>query len=171
MKSIHSSKPAANVHTSDFVAINSFKYFANRHFSTGTEPLVVVMNKIIRQQDPEFLDVLDAIQNGALKESNVNFLLLYCLSNLSSEEKDKFKEALHIVPTWKQTVPITVQYLKQLRVPFAKVIAKLSTKKVTGNNYCIKEYSYPILSSIDVEYVVMLLKNYVAELAIVNGYT
>eukprot|EP00957_Ditylum_brightwellii_P125967 9603724-Ditylum_brightwellii.AAC.1 len=73
------------------------------------------------------------------------------------------------MPTWKQTVPITVQYLKQFNVPIAKVVAKLSTKKVTGKNHCFKECSYPILSGIDVGAVVMLLKKYVAELAIVNG--
>eukprot|EP00957_Ditylum_brightwellii_P169976 12938116-Ditylum_brightwellii.AAC.1 len=65
------------------------------------------MDEVVRQQDTEFLGVLDAMQNGAMKESHVKFLLLRHLSNLSSGEKDKFKDALHIMPTWKQTVPIT----------------------------------------------------------------
>eukprot|EP00957_Ditylum_brightwellii_P124213 9468292-Ditylum_brightwellii.AAC.1 len=109
------------------------------------------------------------MQNGAAKESHVNFLLPRCLSQLSPEEKEKFKDALHIMPTWKQTVSITVQYLKQLNVPIAKFVAKLSTKKVTGKNHCIKVCVYPILSGIGVGAVVMLLKNCVAELGIVNG--
>eukprot|EP00957_Ditylum_brightwellii_P036299 2748997-Ditylum_brightwellii.AAC.1 len=145
MKSIHSSKPAVNVHTSDFVGVSSLKCFVNRHSSTGTESLVVMMDEVIRQQDPEFWGVLDAIQNGAIKESHVGFLVLHCLSNLLPEEKDKFKDALHIIPTWKQTVPTTVQYLKQLNIPITKVVAKISTKKVTGKNNCIKECSYPSL--------------------------
>eukprot|EP00957_Ditylum_brightwellii_P182378 13893591-Ditylum_brightwellii.AAC.1 len=73
------------------------------------------------------------------------------------------------MPTWKQTVPITVQYLEQLNVPITKVATKLSTKKVTGKKHCTKECSYPILGGIGVGVVVMLLKNYVAELGIVNG--
>eukprot|EP00957_Ditylum_brightwellii_P142865 10885782-Ditylum_brightwellii.AAC.1 len=127
------------------------------------------MGEVVRQKDPELLDVLDAIQNIEMKESHVNFLLSYCLSNLSSEEKEKFKDALHIMPTWKQTVPVTVQYLKQLNVPIDIIVAKLSTKKVTGKNHCIKEWHYPILSGIGTGAVVILLKKYVAELAIVNG--
>eukprot|EP00957_Ditylum_brightwellii_P105503 8042816-Ditylum_brightwellii.AAC.1 len=73
------------------------------------------------------------------------------------------------MPTWKQTVTITVQYLKELNVPIAKVVAKCSTKKVTEKNHCVKECSYPIISAIGVGAVVMLFKNYVAELGIVNG--
>eukprot|EP00957_Ditylum_brightwellii_P103398 7878987-Ditylum_brightwellii.AAC.1 len=73
------------------------------------------------------------------------------------------------MPTWKQTVPITVQYLKELNAPIAKVVAKFSTKKVTGKNHCVKECSYSIISGIGVGAVVMLLKNYVAELGIMNG--
>jgi hypothetical protein len=56
-----------------------------------------------------------------------------------------------------------------LNVPIAKVVAKLSTKKVTGKNHCIKDCSYPMLSGLGAGAVVMLLKNYVAELSIVNG--
>eukprot|EP00957_Ditylum_brightwellii_P164117 12495685-Ditylum_brightwellii.AAC.1 len=103
MKSIHSSKAAANVHTSDFAGTSSFDYFVNRHSSTGTESLVVVIDEVVRQQDPEFLDVLDTMQNGGMKDSHVHFLLSRHLSNLSSGEKDKFNDALHIMPTWKQT--------------------------------------------------------------------
>eukprot|EP00957_Ditylum_brightwellii_P051415 3898329-Ditylum_brightwellii.AAC.1 len=61
MKSIYSSKPAANVHTSGFVWTRSSNCVVNRHFSTGTESLVVVMDEVVRQQDPEFLDVLDTM--------------------------------------------------------------------------------------------------------------
>eukprot|EP00957_Ditylum_brightwellii_P168862 12852957-Ditylum_brightwellii.AAC.1 len=42
-------------------------------------------------------------------------------------------------------------------------------QKVTGKNHCVKVRSYPINSGIGVGAVVMLLKNYVAELGIVNG--
>ena len=73
------------------------------------------------------------------------------------------------MPTWKQTVPITVQYLKELNVPIAKVVAKFSTKKANAKNHFVKECSYPIISGIGVGAVVILLKNYVAELGIVNG--
>eukprot|EP00957_Ditylum_brightwellii_P080253 6104439-Ditylum_brightwellii.AAC.1 len=127
------------------------------------------MDEVVRQQDPEFLDVLNSMQNGAMKESHANFLLLRCLAQLSPEEKDKFKDAIHMIPTWKQTVPITVQYLKQLNVPIAKAAVKLLSNKVTGKNHCIKDCLYPILSGVGVGAVVMLLKNYVAELGIVNG--
>eukprot|EP00957_Ditylum_brightwellii_P051556 3909763-Ditylum_brightwellii.AAC.1 len=74
------------------------------------------------------------------------------------------------MPTWKHTVPITIQNLKELNVPIAKVVVKFSTKKVTGKNHCVEECSYPIISDIGVGAVVMLLKNYVAALGIVNGY-
>eukprot|EP00957_Ditylum_brightwellii_P153411 11676382-Ditylum_brightwellii.AAC.1 len=120
MNSIHGSKPAAKVLSSDFVGVSTFNCFLNRHPSTGTKSLVVMIDEVVRQQDLAFLDVLDAMQNRTMKDVHVNFLLLHCLSNLSLGEKDKFKDAPHIMPTWKQTVPITVQYLKHLNVPIAK---------------------------------------------------
>ena len=83
---------------SDFVGTSSFNCFINRHSSTGTKSLVVVMDEVVRQQDSDFLEVLDAMRYGAMKESHVNFLLSRHLSKLSPEDKEKIKDALHIMP-------------------------------------------------------------------------
>eukprot|EP00957_Ditylum_brightwellii_P027654 2090587-Ditylum_brightwellii.AAC.1 len=52
-----------------------------------------------------------------------------------------------------------------------RLLPNFQQQKVTGKNHCVKECYYSIISGVGVAVAVavMLLKNYVAELAIVNG--
>lgn len=104
-----------------------------------------------------------------MKDNHMEFILSRSLHNMSHDEQRNFVNALHIMPTWKQAIPITVEYLSKLNTPIAKIITKYSTKMTTGSNHAIKECSYPRISGLGVGAIVMLLKNYIAELGLMNG--
>ena len=169
MKGIHSMKQADREDSSDFVGKLSFHNFLRRDPDSGTISLVVLMDEVLRQQDNEFLNVLDAMRCGAMQECHVNFLLSRLLQDMPDDELRTFEKALHIMPTWKQAIPIVVEYLRSLNTPIARIFAQYSSKKGTKRNHCVSECSYPSLSGLGVGASVMLLKNYIPDVFIVNG--
>eukprot|EP00957_Ditylum_brightwellii_P198575 15134775-Ditylum_brightwellii.AAC.1 len=66
------------------------------------------MGEVLRQQDNEFLDVLQDMRYGTMQECHVNFFLSRLLQDMPDDELHTFKKALHIMPTWKQAIPIIV---------------------------------------------------------------
>eukprot|EP00957_Ditylum_brightwellii_P050570 3834775-Ditylum_brightwellii.AAC.1 len=74
MKGIHSMKQGNSEDSSDFIGKVSFHHFFQREPDSSTISLVVIMDQVLRQQDNEFLDVLDAIRYGTMQKCHVNFL-------------------------------------------------------------------------------------------------
>jgi len=90
------------------------------------------------------------------------------LDKLPQQEKLTFeRHALYVMPKWKDTVPITVKYLKWLGNPVVRVQAKYEHPGRT--NHMIKECNLPGLTALAVGAYVMLLLNYVVEEEQFNG--
>eukprot|EP00957_Ditylum_brightwellii_P108885 8306664-Ditylum_brightwellii.AAC.1 len=63
MKGIHSPKPANDPGCSDNIGRLAIESYLCRDKDSSTNPLVVLMDKVVRQQDKEFLNVLDLMRN------------------------------------------------------------------------------------------------------------
>eukprot|EP00957_Ditylum_brightwellii_P061683 4680747-Ditylum_brightwellii.AAC.1 len=127
------------------------------------------MDEVLRQQDNEFLDVLKAMRCGTMQECHVNFLLPMLLRDMPDDELRTFEKALHIIPTWKQAIPIIVEYLRSLSTLIARIFGQYNSKKGTKRNHCVSECSYHSLSGLGVGAAVMLFKNCIPDICIVNG--
>eukprot|EP00957_Ditylum_brightwellii_P019453 1467620-Ditylum_brightwellii.AAC.1 len=88
---------------------------------------------------------------------------------MPDDELRAFEKVLHIMPTWKQALPIIVEYLRSLSTPIVRIFGQYNSKKGTKRNYCVSECSYPSLSDLGVGAAVMLLKKYIPDICIVNG--
>ena len=92
--------------------------------------IVVIMDKVIRQTDPHFRNLLQKVRDGTMDDDAVDFLLGRHYSALSIEEREEFdKAALFLMPTWKRTKPITMKYLRQVGNPIAVIQADESALK------------------------------------------
>jgi hypothetical protein len=79
---------------------------------TNDEVIAIIMDKVIRQTDPDFRNLLQKVRDGTMDDEAVDFLLRQHYSSLSKEERESFnKDALFLMPTWKQTKPITKKCL------------------------------------------------------------
>jgi hypothetical protein len=56
----------------------------------------VIMDKVLRQDDMVYKNTLLGMRNGNMNEQDVEFLLSH---NLTDDEKEQFKNVLHLVPT------------------------------------------------------------------------
>ena len=91
------------------------------------------MDKVLRQNDPEFLTVLDNMTNGTLSVAESDFIESRCLNSMDEVERNTFKNAIHLVPTWQQTHEIVFKYLTEnFRAPIVKVISLYGTTRVSG---------------------------------------
>eukprot|EP00957_Ditylum_brightwellii_P192136 14625818-Ditylum_brightwellii.AAC.1 len=68
MKGIHNAKQSNSEDSSNFVGKVSFHNFLWREPDSGTISLGVLMDEVLRQQDNEFLDVLEAMRCGTMQE-------------------------------------------------------------------------------------------------------
>jgi len=129
--------------------------------------VVVVMDETHRQDNQEFLDCIQQMRDGEVTRASAELLFTRILEHLPEEEQKTFeKEALYAMPTWKDTVPVTVQYLKDLKTPVARVDAKFSFK---GINHAIKDIRLPVRNALAKGAIVMLLVNFVVEEGLFNG--
>jgi hypothetical protein len=55
-----------------------------------------------------------------LSAVDVDMICSCCLQNLSEEEQETFKNAIHLVPTWAEASSIVFYYLLNLGKPIAK---------------------------------------------------
>lgn len=78
----------------------------------NNEAIAVIIDKVIHQTDPYVWNLLQKVKDGTMDDSAVDFLLAGHYSSLSKEERESFnKDALFLLPTWKQTKPIPKKYL------------------------------------------------------------
>jgi hypothetical protein len=113
---------------------------------TNDGVIAVIMDKVIRQTDPDCRNLLQKVRDGTLDDDAVDFLLRRHYSSLSKEERESFdKDALFLMPTWKRTKPITKKYLLQVGNYIAVVKADESDLK-----YQIHSPDFSLIPSTDV---------------------
>eukprot|EP00957_Ditylum_brightwellii_P094788 7218071-Ditylum_brightwellii.AAC.1 len=76
---------------------------------------------------------------GKVQECHMNFLLSRLLRDMPADELRTFEKVLHIMPTWKQAIPILVEYLRLLSTPLARNFVKYNSKKGMKRNHCVSE--------------------------------
>eukprot|EP00957_Ditylum_brightwellii_P170828 13002228-Ditylum_brightwellii.AAC.1 len=87
---------------------------------------------------------------------------------MPDDELCTFEKVLHIMLTWKQAIPIIVEYLRFLSTPIARMFGQYNSKQGTKRNHCVSECSYPSFSGLGVGAAVMILKNYIPDICIIN---
>ena len=155
--------------SSDNIGRIAFNDFVNADHIETTDSVVVKMDYVLRQENPIFLKLLHNIRHGTMDDDDTDLLLSRCLDNLSSEEKDKFKNAIHLVPVWNMTDKIVYEYLVNLTSPIIKIRPIYSSIRASGENHCVSECSYPTKVALCEGAVVMLLRNFIVEYNIMNG--
>ena len=53
------------------------------------------MDQVLRQDNPEFLNILNGMRNGSLESKDVDIILSRCLDKLSKNDRESFKDAIH----------------------------------------------------------------------------
>ena len=161
------SKPVGDANAADALGRQVFRNFLNPPNDREVS-IVIVMDKTLRQTDEHFKASIQQMRYGNVSRSSAELLVSRCSDTISDEERKFFEEeALYILPTWKETVPITIQYLKGLKPPIARIDAKFNVNR--GVNHCLKEINMPVRSALALGAKVMLLTNYVVEWGTYNG--
>ena len=105
---------------------------------------------------------------GAIDKDEVEFLKSRMLSNLSTDERDKFiNEGLWLMPTWARTKEITLLYLKDIGNPIAIIHSDTSGVKFPA--HMKNKKVVPDKNILMVGARAMLLVNYVTEENLYNG--
>lgn len=103
---------------------------------------MVIIDEAVRQENIEFVTVLEEMQDRYMSFSfdeaiqQQDFMILY-----PKEQALFIKNALHIMPRWKDFVPVTVQYLQDLNKPCA--VLKAQHKSNCKWNHCHKDGNIP----------------------------
>ena len=171
MKALYDKTPGKQG-SSDVAGRTAISEFLLPPDETEARSTVVIMDKVLRQDNADMLRTLGAMRNGNMKDVDVQFLLDRCIDILSPEEQLKFHntyKTLHLVPRWNMTHKLIFEYLQEFTTPMAKIRAEYSSGQDNATNHCIKESSYPDRLAICVGSIVMLLKNFVVEQDILNG--
>lgn len=155
--------------TSDHLGRIVVKDFTGNISSHEASSFVIMMDEVLRQSHSEFLSLLDNMRNDTISDEDVSFIISRCIDKLSNQERNDFKDAIHLVPMWNMTDKIVFDYLLKFDSPIAKIRPILTTIRSNGENYCLKELSYPLNVALCEGAIVMLLKNFVVELNVMNG--
>ena len=169
MKGIHNNNANKQIESSYYMGRLDFRNFIQRQPDSGTDSLIVILYEVIRQDDQEFQDILCAMRNGSMIKYTSDFLLSLLLVRLSIDERETFDDALHIMPQWKMIFPITVSYLRHLDLMVSKLTFEYSPSNSTAANHAVRDCNYPRLNALDFVANIMLLRNYVVELCLMNG--
>jgi PIF1 helicase. len=151
------------VNSADLCGKIAFSQFLNPDDASQVESAVIILDEVLRQDDPVFLSFLTRMREGTMQLDDVNLIRSRCLETLDSSEQENFRDAIHLTSTWEEASKVAFQYLCNLNSPIAKIRARLKTARNDGKNCCIKEKSYPTRIAIGVGAVVMLLKNFIVE--------
>ena len=71
------------------------------------------------------------MRNGTVDDDNVDFLLSRCLDSLEEEERNAFRNALHLVPTWNMIDQVIFNCIDSFDTPIMKLYPKYSNNKST----------------------------------------
>jgi hypothetical protein len=131
------------------------------------EVIAVIMDKVIRQTDPDFRNLLQKVSDGTMDDDAADFLLCRHYSSLSKEERESFdKDALFLMPTWKRTEPITKKYLLQVGNSIEVVKAGESDLKYQIHS---PDFSIPSMNVLMVGARVQLQAKFLVEQELYNG--
>ena len=134
----------------------------------GERTVIVTMKDPLRQDSNEFKRILQEMRDGEVTYASAKKIKTRDFDTLSEEEQQEFLDtALYVMPRWKDTVPVTVQYLLSLNQPCAKIVADYKTPGQI--NHCIEEQSFPTKTAMCIGAMVMLLNNFVVEEGLYNG--
>ena len=150
----------------------AFANFINPPDAEQAQSTVVVMENVLRQTDRYFLQLLDHVRKGTLVRSDdhVKYVFKKMLHNLPPAERDKFRGALHLVPTWKQGDGILFNYLQnEMTEPLAFMFAHFQTIKQNQKNCLTRESRFPKKQAMCVGSLVMLLHNFHVSAGLMNG--
>eukprot|EP00957_Ditylum_brightwellii_P210026 15364492-Ditylum_brightwellii.AAC.1 len=67
MKGIHSIKPTNDVSGADNICRLAFEKYLHRNEESGTKSLAVLIDEVVRQENPNFHDVIDAMRHEKCK--------------------------------------------------------------------------------------------------------
>jgi len=146
----------------------AFSDFLNPPPGARCRGVSVVMQNVQRQEAGPFKTALDNMRKGTVSKEDIDLLLTRHWHRLDSAERELFElQALFLFPTWKRTKKITIEYLRQLAKPIAKLRAKYNFSGKT--NHAKKDINLPDFSALCINAVVMLLINFIVELGLKNG--
>ena len=89
MKPISDMSTRPRINTSDLQGFLAFRNFLDSN-EDGTSSCTVVIDAVMRQNDPTFKSVLHNLREGTMDERSTDFLLNRCLYNLCPEEREEF---------------------------------------------------------------------------------
>ncbi|KAL7554626.1 hypothetical protein ACHAWF_018133 [Thalassiosira exigua] len=168
-KAFYSTEPGSGS-TADGLGKVVVSDFMNPPNSEDEEFNAFMLRDVVRQDDPFFLGFLERLRNGMLTDADVDWLASKCLDSLTPEERESFKGAISLVPTWRQAHEIIYRYLQDdLTTPIAVLRAHKSTIKVSGRNCLVQNKMMPGVSALCVGAKVMLTHNYIVEHHLMNG--
>ena len=101
----------AKANTADMLGKIAITEFLDPPNKRQCESTIVVMDQVLRQDNPEFLNILNGMRNGSLESKDVDIILSRCLDKLPKNDIESFKDAIHLVPQWKMAHPIVFKYL------------------------------------------------------------
>ena len=88
----------------------TFHDFLSPPPDSGCIGVSVIMDEVIQQSEPAYQQAIQALCDGNVSFNIATYFMNRHLSQLSPVEQSLFQEkALYIMPTWKATVPITVE--------------------------------------------------------------
>jgi ATP-dependent exoDNAse (exonuclease V) alpha subunit len=151
------------VNSADLCGKIAFSQFLNPEDASKVESAVVILDEVLRQDDPVFLGFLSRMREGTMNIEDVNLIRSRCLETLDPSEQLAFKDAIHLTSTWEEASQVAYQYLCRLNSPIAKIRARYLTSRNDSKNCCLREKSYPTQIAIGVGAIVMLLKNFIVE--------
>ena len=97
------------------------------------------MTDVVRQKDEQFKKVLSQMRNGTLNSESCDYLINRSLSRIKNK-KVNFDQAIHLVTQWKHSIDPTINYLKMLGNPVAKIIPQYTTNMLYKvKKHCLKE--------------------------------
>ena len=97
MTALYDEKPA-KPNTADLLGKIAIAEFLDPPNKRQCESTIVVMDEVLRQDNPEFLQLLTRMRQGRLESTDVDIIISRCLDKLSKEERESFKDAIHMVP-------------------------------------------------------------------------
>ena len=100
----------------------AFSEFIKPSDESQDESTIITMEEVVRQSNAQILSLPDHARNSTLlqREDHVDFIFKQILHNLSPKKASNFKDALHLVPTWKQGEEVLFNYpWKTMTDPFA----------------------------------------------------
>ena len=98
MKGIHNSTATKQIDSKDYLGHLAFEIFLRRQPDRETDALIVIMDEVIRKNDQEFWGAIDDMRNDTMMKEHSDFLLSRLLVRLSTDERENFDVAFHIIP-------------------------------------------------------------------------